>query len=296
MSSTAARADARLFAHYRLGAWEGGALSPMHDAYQQPDRPNPRTAGRSYNPSKPRPPKPLRPTPQAANDNKRQAQSDRTIAELCRPLSAKALARHWRPPEETEAELTEWAMPPANGRMPILEEYASGRISLRHMEAARAFGRVEGQEETASGGRRSADSEIVQSFLCRDPLALWPAEAAAEIALAVHKAGGLMVDHAPIIASALAGAEMRDLAPVSIPVPKAKRAAAGRLRLQAALEIQARIAERGGELSQLEKRAIEMDFAEKVWALAAKPRGGKREGAGRPVAANDNNKPMALAA
>ncbi|KAB2955673.1 MAG: hypothetical protein F9K19_10510 [Rhizobiaceae bacterium] len=203
------------------------------------------------------------------------------MAELLRPLSAKSMARRRRVMAVDEAAITEWKLPPDEGRMPLLEERQAGRIGDRAWAGLAWFAAATGRPtdalrqdneslELSTGGRRSEDTGITQSFLCRDPLALWPAEAAADHALRIGRSVSRLGQLRHVIERAIAGAEMRELAPTGS-FAKANIAAAGRLRLLAALEICALLAEEehGGPLAAGAITTVLANLAESVSRIAA---------------------------
>lgn len=157
---------------------------------------------------------------------------------LLRPLSAKDTAR-------TAIAHIAAPVPPARPapmRMPIAEEHTQGRLSARHVNAADWFQRELHHE--AEGGHPLAPASggiVVDST--RDPLALFPIEAAADTSIRVRRRFRSLGGLARVVVKALEGAEMRDLAP-AWPIPQRHRAEAGRIRLRAGLELCARMAER----------------------------------------------------
>jgi hypothetical protein len=189
-------------------------------------------------------------------------------------------------------------MPPDESRMPLLEERQCGRIGDRAWSGLAWFATATGRPmdalrqdneslELAEGGRRSEDTGITQSFLCRDPLSLWPAEAAADHALRTGRRVSRLGQLQHVIERAMSGAEMRELAPTGS-FAKAKTPQAGRLRLLAALEICALLAEEehGGPMVAGAIATVLADLAESVSRIGATR---------RMRAANDNN-PLRLAA
>lgn len=158
---------------------------------------------------------------------------------LLRPLSAKDTAR-------TAIACVAAPVPPvgrtAPMRSPMAEEHRQGRISARHVNAADWFERELHHEATGGHPLAPASGGIVVDST-RDPLALFPIEAAADTAIRVRHRFRSLGGLARIVVRALEGAEMRELAP-AWPLPQRHRAEAGRIRLRAALELCARMAER----------------------------------------------------
>lgn len=160
---------------------------------------------------------------------------------LLRPLSATTLARH---------HIASVAVPegvlraPIVRRNPFAEEIVAGRISARHVNAADWFTNMHREEAVRSEGMRSSSGggEKVDCSV-RDPLALWPSEAAADRAIRLRHRFRTLGPLAHIIWRALQGAEMAELAP-AWPFPQRNRAEAGRIRLRAGLELCALMAER----------------------------------------------------
>jgi hypothetical protein len=215
----------------------------------------------------------------------------KSMADLLRPLSATATARHYQTSEEQERALTEWPVPSIEGRMPLQEEYCAGRISDRHFTAAGWFMRVDRDGAAFDVGIGAAEygGTSATPIWSRNPDTLWPLEAAADVALQAHKRARVLGELGRIVAHALAGAEMRDLAPAAIPVPKKRAAEAGRIRLAAGLEICARMAEaeiRLAIVARAEIAEIELMAAEACWALASS----------RRMRADNDNKRQAVAA
>ena len=174
--------------------------------------------------------------------------------------------------------------PALSPRMPLVEEIKAGRIPrtvgvaiakyLAH-ETARTMG---GENMRRGGGR----------FVSRERTALWGQEVAADFMLRERNLA-LLGPLRNVLDRALGGAEMAELAPSGIPIPKRQLAEAGRLRLEAA-------ARTLSATSQREAFEIARDAAAQVWALAGPGRGGARAGAGRPRADNDNRIQSARAA
>lgn len=166
------------------------------------------------------------------------------MAELLRPLSAKATARHWR----------DYADEPALRavrRFPLMEEFAAGRISDRHHRGAMwFFGSLNDEpSELAGGANRSNPNSGSDGggpmipMWSRNPLALWPVEIAWDRHQRIGKRFRTLGPLAQILLKALEGAEMRDLAP-TWSIPQRHLAEAGRVRLRAALEVCALMDER----------------------------------------------------
>lgn len=174
--------------------------------------------------------------------------------------------------------------PALSPRMPLVEEIKAGRIPkavgvaiakyLAH-ETARTMG---GENMRRGGGR----------FVSRERTALWGQEAAADFMLRERNLA-LLGPLRNVLDRAIRGAEMAELAPSGIPIPKRQLAEAGRLRLAAAAETISATCRR-------EAFEIARDAAAQVWALAGPGRGGARAGAGRPKADNDNRIQSARAA
>lgn len=167
------------------------------------------------------------------------------MAELLRPLSAKATARHWcitaRGPVARVAK-----------RFPLTEECASGRFSRRHAAGAEWFfaSLTDEPAELVGGARRSKPQSNDESggggmvpMWSRNPLALWPTEIAWDQHHRIRKRFRTLGALAHILLRALAGAEMRDLAP-AWSIPQRHLAEAGRIRLRPALEVCARMQDR----------------------------------------------------
>jgi hypothetical protein len=100
--------------------------------------------------------------------------------------------------------------------------------------------------------RRSPSGEMVPCG-SRNPLDLWPAEAAADRAIRLRWRFRTLGPLARIVWRALNGAEMADLAP-AWRFPQRNMAEAGRIRLRAGLELCARMAER--EVDRLPAREV----------------------------------------
>lgn len=167
------------------------------------------------------------------------------MAELLRPLSAKATARHWCiTARESVARVAK--------RFPLTEECASERISPRHAAGAEWFfaSLTDEAAELVGGASRSSpncDDELggggMVPMWSRNPLALWPTEIAWEQHHRLRKRFRTLGMLTHILLRALAGAEMRDLAP-AWSIPQRHLAEAGRIRLRAALEVCARMQDR----------------------------------------------------
>lgn len=182
---------------------------------------------------------PRRPAAQAAG---------RPMAALLRPLSAKDTAR---------TAIAHMAAPvpparPAPMRMPLVEEHTQGRISPRHAAGAEWFlASLTGEAAELVGGARRSEPQSNDEYggggmvpmWSRDPLAPWPTEIAWEQHHRLRKRFRTLGMLTHILLRALAGAEMRDLAP-AWPLPQRHRAEAGRIRLRAALELCARMQDR----------------------------------------------------
>lgn len=163
------------------------------------------------------------------------------MSELLRPLSATDTAR------TAIAHIAAAVRPvrTAPMRLPMAEEHQQCRLSARHVNAADWFqSELEAQATAkAEGTRRRTPSGGMSAYGNRDPLALWPAEAAADTAIRVRHRFRSLGGLARIVVKALEGAEMRSLAP-AWPIPQRNLAEAGRIRLRAGLELCARMAER----------------------------------------------------
>lgn len=156
---------------------------------------------------------------------------------LLRPLSAKDTAR-------TAIAHISAPVPPARPapmRLPMAEEHTQGRLSARHVNAADWFQRELHADDVPQPLAPASGGIVVDST--RDPLALFPIEAAADTSIRVRRRFRSLGGLARVVVKALEGAEMRDLAP-AWPLPQRHRAEAGRIRLRAALELCARMAER----------------------------------------------------
>lgn len=127
-------------------------------------------------------------------------------------------------------------------RLPLAEEHTAGRLSARYVNAADWFQR-DLHHEAAGGHPLAPASGGIFVDSTRDPLALFPIEAAADTAIRVRHRFRSLGGLARVVVKALEGAEMRELAP-AWPIPQRHRAEAGRVRLRAALELCARMAER----------------------------------------------------
>ncbi len=172
---------------------------------------------------------PRRPAVQAAS---------KPMAALLRPLSAKDTAR-------TAIAHIAAPVPPvrhaAAMRLPLAEEHTAGRLSARHVNAADWFERELHADDAPQPLAPASGGIVVDST--RDPLALFPIEAAADAAIRVRHRFRSLGGLARVVVKALEGAEMRDLAPAWA-IPQRALAEAGRIRLRAALELCARMAER----------------------------------------------------
>jgi len=163
--------------------------------------------------------------------------ASKPLWELLRPLSAKDTAR-------TAIAYVAAPLPPVRPvpmRSPLAEEHTAGRLSARHVNAADWFQRELHADDVPQTLAPASGGIVVDST--RDPLALFPIEAAADTAIRVRRRFRSLGGLARIVVRALEGAEMRDLAP-AWPLPQRHRAEAGRIRLRAALELCARMAER----------------------------------------------------
>lgn len=208
--------------------------------------------------------------------------ASKPLWELLRPLSAKATAR---------TAIAHIAAPlppvrPAPMRSPLAEEHTAGRLSARHVNAADWFQRELHHEATGGHPLAPASGGIVVDST-RDPLALWPAEAAADTAIRVRHRFRSLGGLARVVVKALEGAEMRELAP-AWPLPQRHRAEAGRIRLRAALELCARMAERETDKLPLWET---LEVAQAACAECSKLEAKRK----LRVAANDNT-PMRIAA
>ncbi|WP_315920156.1 hypothetical protein [Mesorhizobium sp. SP-1A] len=168
--------------------------------------------------------------------------ASRPLQALLRPLSATSFAR---------TALAAVAVPdalvkaPAARRNPLAEEHTAGRISGRHINAADWFATDihATASARASGVRMRTSSGAMVPCGSRDPLALWPAEAAADTAIRLRHRFRTLGPLARIVWRALNGADMAELAP-AWQFPQRHKAEAGRIRLRAGLELCARMAER----------------------------------------------------
>ena len=171
--------------------------------------------------------------------------AERSMAELLRPLSAKAAPRHWcitaREPVARVAR-----------RFPLTEECVSERLSPRHAAAAEwFFASLTDEAAELVGGARCSKPQSNDEYggggmvpmWSRNPLALWPTEIAWEQHHRLRKRFRTLGMLTHILLRALAGAEMRDLAP-AWSIPQRHLAEAGRIRLRAALELCARMQDR----------------------------------------------------
>lgn len=171
--------------------------------------------------------------------------AERSMAELLRPLSAKAAPRHWcTTAREPVARVAR--------RFPLTEECVSERLSPRHAAAAEWFfaSLTDEAAELVGGARRSKPQSNDEyggggmvPMWSRNPLALWPTEIAWEQHHRLRKRFRTLGMLTHILLRALAGAEMRDLAP-AWSIPQRHLAEAGRIRLRAALEVCARMQDR----------------------------------------------------
>lgn len=215
---------------------------------------------------------PRRPAAQAAS---------RPLWALLRPLSARDTAR-------TAIAHVSAPVPPrraAPRRSPMAEEHTQGRLSARHVNAADWFQR-ELHHEAAGGHPLAHASGGIVVDSTRDPLALWPAEAAADTSIRVRRRFRSLGGLARIVVKALEGAEMRDLAP-AWPIPQRHKAEAGRIRLRAALELCARMAERETDKLPLwETLEVAQAACAECATLEAK----------RKLRADNDNTPMRIAA
>ncbi|TIS53030.1 MAG: hypothetical protein E5W91_32670 [Mesorhizobium sp.] len=166
----------------------------------------------------------------------------RPLLAILAPLSATARARHYI--EQTDV-LAAIPQVPVQRRLPISEEHLSGRLSARHINAADWFATDMHATATAKvdGVRKRNSAGGMVAFGSRDPLVLWPAEAAADRAIRLRSRFRTMGPLAKIVVRALNGAEMSELAP-AWRFPLRNVAEAGRIRLRAGLELCARMAER----------------------------------------------------
>lgn len=201
--------------------------------------------------------------------------------ELLRPLSAKATAR-------TAIAYVAAPVPPVGRskpmRLPMAEEHTQGRLSARHVNAADWFQRELHADDVPKPLAPASGGIVVDST--RDPLALWPAEAAADTAIRVRRRFRSLGGLARIVVKALHGAEMRELAP-AWPLPQRHRAEAGRIRLRAALELCARMAERETDKLPLWET---LEVAQAACAECSKLE------AKRKLRADNDNVPMRIAA
>lgn len=171
------------------------------------------------------------------------------MQDLLRPLSAKATARHYRPAAPAPIQRTP-------RRLPIAEEAAAGRLSERHaMAAAWFFETLQGEPAALGAGQRrghkpgggdASQAKYRAPMWSRNPLALWPTEIAWDQYTRLRHRFRTLGPLAHVLLRALDGAEMRDLAPAWA-IPQRHLAEAGRIRLRAALEVCARMQERGAE-------------------------------------------------
>lgn len=219
---------------------------------------------------------PRRPAAQAAS---------KPMWALLRPLSARDTAR-------TAIAHVSAPVPPVGRAMPmrspLAEEHTQGRLSARHISAADWFMRELHADDGPHPLAPASGGIVVDST--RDPLALFPIEAAADTAIRVRHRFRSLGGLARIVVRALEGAEMRELAP-AWPIPKRHRAEAGRIRLRAALELCARMAERETDKLPLWET---LEVARAACAECATLEA-KRAIRAVPAAANDNT-PMRVAA
>ncbi|MBN9470207.1 MAG: hypothetical protein J0J10_15695 [Bosea sp.] len=174
-----------------------------------------------------------------------------------------------RPAEPSDDDLAA-----SHGRHPLSEEFAAGRFTpeqgaavewwiKQHRPVEVSFGA--GSMAAAGGGRRP--------FISRPRDALFAQEVAAERAMVLGRLYRLFgqvtaADLILVLNDALDGAEMRDLAPPQMTFPKEKQAAAGRIRLGAALGIVGHYADGGYSIRHC--MDIVTAAADSCWALAAK--------------------------
>lgn len=162
---------------------------------------------------------------------------------LLRPLSAARTARHWR-------DVTAESVVRTAKRFPLMEEFTAGRISMRHLTGAEWFfsSLTDDPAELAGGARRSGSSGSdgdgsMTPMWSRNPLALWPGEIAWDQHQRISKRFRTLGPLAHVLLRVLDGAEMRELAP-AWSFSQRNLPEAGRIRLRAALEVCARMAER----------------------------------------------------
>ncbi|MFC3322143.1 hypothetical protein [Mesorhizobium cantuariense] len=209
------------------------------------------------------------------------------MLELLRPLSALSKARFYMASES----ITAAVKAPVVHRTPLAEEHSSGRLSARHITAADWFSAdIEANASVTGEGvmRRNSSGSMAPSG-SRDPLALWPAEAAADASLRIRLRFRTLGRLANVVVAALQGGEMRDLAP-AWNFSQRNKADAGRIRLRAALEICARMAER--EVDWLPRWEV-TEIAQAACSQCSKLEATRRMRVLRP--ANDNYRMLAAA-
>jgi hypothetical protein len=169
-------------------------------------------------------------------------------------------------------------------RLPLAEEHAAGRIDARLMGGADWFEQAVEASSMAKidGVRKRTSAGAMVAFGNRDPLALWPAEAAADQAIRIRWRFRTLGPLALVLVRALRGAEIADLAP-AWPFSQRRRAEAGRVRLRAALELCARMAER--EVDRLPQWEV-LQVAQAAFAECSKLEATRRMRV--PIPANDN--------
>lgn len=211
----------------------------------------------------------------------------RPMLALLRPLSAKATARHCMASVSVPTALL---AAPATRRVPLAEEHTSGRIAARHLSVADWFSRdIQSAGAKVDGVRKRNASGAMLPCGSRDPFALWPAEAAADRAIRLRWRFRTLGPLSRIVVRALQGAEMADLAP-AWKFPQRHKAEAGRIRLRAALELCARMAER--EVDRLPSWEV-LDVVHSACNECAKLEATRR--IRMPMPANDNNQRQAAA-
>lgn len=171
--------------------------------------------------------------------------------------------------------------PPA--RSPLAEAIGQGLVPRDHALAVDWWIRTHRATEVDYGGGSMVVGGVSVPFSSRPRDALFAQELAAERTMALGRVYRLLGSLVLIIEAAIEGAEMRDLAPTGMVFPKEKRAAAGRLRLGAALEIVARFA--GDGCTARDALRIKTEASEACCALAAK----------RRLRAANDNQPLAMA-
>lgn len=207
----------------------------------------------------------------------------KTMAELLRPLSAKIESRFVFRSESVRSDVTAAA---ATMRLPIAEEHSAGRISARHMQAADWFQEdvVASASAKVEGVRMRTPTGSMLPCGSRDPLALWPAEAAADQAIRLRWRFRMLGPLARIVWRALNGEEMAELAP-AWPFSQRNKAEAGRIRLRAGLELCARMAER--EVDRLPQWEV-LEVVQAACTECAKLEATRRMRV--PTPANDNRR------